>query len=103
METRSQGYDLPESLHVPEAEGKILSLKVLAQKGFQSHIFADRIRISKNDKTLRRSHVSGEYIEVKMKVVLSRESILAAVKRDSNATDLYTWHRRLGPRSGALR
>jgi len=87
---------LTRVMHVSEAEGKILSLKLLAQKGFQSHIFADRIRISKNDKTYVEAMLGGELYEVKMKVVPSRESILAAVKRDSNATDLYTWHRRLG-------
>ena len=38
----------------------------------------------------------GELYEVKMKVIPSQESILAAVKRDSTATDLYTWHQRLG-------
>jgi len=32
---------LTQVMHVSEAEGKILSLKVLVQKGFKSHILAD--------------------------------------------------------------
>jgi len=40
--------------------------------------------------------LGGELYELKMKVVQTRENILSAVKRDTTATDLYTWHRRLG-------
>jgi len=42
---------LTQVMHVPKAEGKILSLKVIAQKGFQSLILADHICIKKDDKT----------------------------------------------------
>src|SRR5882724_12262682 len=83
-------------MHIPKAKGKILSLKVLSQKGFKSRILADWIHISKNDKTYAKAMLGGELYEVKMKVVPSQESILATVKRDNTATDLYTWHWRLG-------
>jgi len=42
---------LANIMHVPGAEGRILSLKVLAQKGFKSHISADHIHISKDNQT----------------------------------------------------
>src|SRR5467141_196514 len=87
---------LTQVMHVPEAEGKILSLKVLAQRGFESHILADRIRITKDKKTYTEALLGSELYEVKMKVIPSHESVLAAVKRDNTAADLYTWHRRLG-------
>src|SRR5882724_6822585 len=87
---------LTNVMHVPAAEGKILSLKVLAQRGFESHILADRIRISKGKQTYAEAMLGGELYELKMKVVQTRENILSAVKRDTTATDLYTWHRRLG-------
>ena len=87
---------LTNVMHVPEAEGKILSLKVLAQKGFESHILADRICISKDKQTYAKAILGGELYEFKMKVIQTQENILSAVKRDTPATDLYTWHRRLG-------
>jgi len=83
-------------MHIPKAKGKILSLKVLSQKGFKSHILADHICISKNDKTYAKAMLGGELYKVKMKVVPSQESILATVKRDNTANDQYTWHWRLG-------
>jgi len=39
---------LSQVMHIPEAKGKVLSLKILAPKGFQSHILADHICISKD-------------------------------------------------------
>jgi len=33
--------------------------------------------------------------EVKMKIIPTQESVMAAVKRDTDAADLSTWHRRL--------
>ena len=83
-------------MHIPKAKGKILSLNVLAQKGFESHILADCICITKNDKTYAEAVLGGELYEVKMKVVPSQESILAAVKRNKTATDLQTLHWRMG-------
>jgi len=87
---------LSQVMHIPEAEGKILSLKILAQKGFQSHILADRIRISKGNTTYAEALLGKELYKVEMKVVQSQESVLAAVKRDCATADLYTWHWRLG-------
>ena len=87
---------LSQVMHIPEAEGKILSLKILAQKGFQSHILADHIHISKDNTTYAEALLGKELYEVEMKVILSQESVLAAVKRDCAAADLYTWHWRLG-------
>ena len=83
-------------MHVPKAEGKILSLKVLAQKGFESRILLDRIQITKDDKTYTEALLGGELYEVKMRVIPPQENILSAVKRDNPAADLHTWHRRLG-------
>ena len=39
---------LTNVMHVPEAEGKILSLKALAQKGFESLILADHFPFDSN-------------------------------------------------------
>ena len=36
---------LTKVMHVPGADGKILSLKVLDQKGFKSHIIGGRVCI----------------------------------------------------------
>src|SRR5882724_7141184 len=83
-------------MHALGAGGKILSLKVLAQKGFESHILVDCICISKGKQTYTEAMLGGELYELKMKVVQTQENILSAVKRDTPATDLYTWHRRLG-------
>jgi len=87
---------LTQVMHVPEAEGKILSLKVLAQKGFQSHILADCICITKDNITYAEALLETELYEVKARIILSQESILATVKRDSVASNLYTWNWRLG-------
>src|SRR5882724_4463946 len=87
---------LTNVMDVPEAEGKILSLKVLVQKGFKSLILADCVRISRDNQTYVEAMLGGELYEVKMKVLPLQENIMSAVKRDSPATDLYTWHQRLG-------
>ena len=83
-------------MHVPKAKGRILSLKVLAQKGFESHILWDRIQITKDNKTYTEALLVGELYEAKMRVIPPQENILSAVKRDTPAADLHTWHRRLG-------
>ena len=38
---KTKRIQLTGVMHVPETEGKILSLKVLAQKGFESHILEE--------------------------------------------------------------
>ena len=87
---------LTKVMHVPNADGKILSLKVLAQKGFESHIVGNCIQIVKDARIHTEAVLGGELYEVKMSIVPPQDSILAAVKRDSAAADLSTWHRRLG-------
>jgi len=77
-------------MHVPGVEGKILSLKVLAQRGFESHILADHIHIMKSGKTYTEALLGGELYEVKMKVILLQENILTTVKKDDPTTNLYT-------------
>src|SRR5882724_4152230 len=83
-------------MHVPGAEGRILSLKVLAQKGFESQISADHIHISKDNETYAKAILGGELYAVKMKIIQPQENILSVVKWDAPATNLYTWHQRLG-------
>ena len=49
---------LTHVMHVPGADGKILSLKVLAQKGFES-------RIAKDGKTYMEAYLGGELYKLK--------------------------------------
>ena len=83
---------LTQVMHVPGADGKILSLKVLDQKGFKSHIIGGRIQIKKNGQVLTEASLEGGLYGVKIETIPSQESILSAVKRDTSATDLATWH-----------
>src|SRR5882724_7512485 len=87
---------LTQVMHIPDAEGKILCLKKLDQKGFEIHIVAGRKQIMKMDEVYTEVSLSGHVYKVKMKIVPAQESVLAAIKRDSDTTDLGTWHRRLG-------
>jgi len=50
----------------------------------------------KMDEVYAEASLSGDLYEVKMKIIPAQESVLATIKRDSDATDLGTWHRRLG-------
>ncbi len=87
---------LTKVMHVPSADGKILSLKALDQKGFESHIIGGRVRIMKDSKIYTEASLGGELYEVNLKIISSKENVLTTVKRDPSATDLSTWHRRLG-------
>ena len=88
---------LTHVMHVPKAEGKILSLKLLDQKGFVCHISGGCVRIMKNAEIYMEAKLGGDLYEVKMKIIPPHEvHVLSAVKRDSSTTDLSTWHRRLG-------
>jgi len=89
---------LTQVMHIPGAQGKILFLKLLDQKGFKCQISGGRIQIMKNEKTYTEVKLGGELYEVSMKIVHPQDQaqVLAAVKRDMSATDLHTWHRRLG-------
>ena len=83
---------LTQVMHVPGADGKILSLKVLDQKGFESRIIGGHIQIMKNGQILTEASSEGGLYGVNLKIIPSQESILSAVKRDSSATDIATWH-----------
>ena len=88
---------LTKVMHVPGADGKILSLRVLDEKGFQSHIEGGKVHITRQGRTYTKATLGGELYEVKMKIIpSSEETVLAAVKRDASATNLSTWHRHLG-------
>lgn len=83
---------LTQVMHVLSTDSKILSLKVLDQKGFESHLISGKIHIGKNSKIYTKAALGRELYKVKMKIVPPKENVLAAVKRDSSATDLRMWH-----------
>src|SRR5882724_660229 len=89
---------LTQVMHIPGAQGKILFLKLLDQKGFECRISDSCIQIMKNEKTYTEVKLGGELYEVSMKIVPAQDQVqvFTAVKRDMSATDLHTWHRRLG-------
>jgi len=95
-EGKTMKIRLANVMHMPRAEGKILSLKVPGAKGFESHILADCIHISRDNKTYAKAPLGRELYKIKMKVVPLQENVLTAVKRDNSATDSHTWHWRLG-------
>jgi len=86
---------LTQVMHVPGADGKILSLKKLDQKGFEIQIVGGHIRILKANEVYAQASLGGDLYKLKMKIICTQESVMAAVKRDTDATDLSTWHRRL--------
>ena len=53
----------------------------------------------KNMEMYTKAVLGGELYKVKMKIVPPEQNILSAIKRDSPATDLPTWHRWLGLRA----
>jgi len=56
----------------------------------------------KNAETYSKATLGSELYEVKMKIIPSEQNVLSAVKRDSPATDLPTWHRWLGQLGDSL-
>jgi len=68
----------------------------------QKHTFSGSHTHSKDGKTYAEASLGGELYEIKMNIIPSQESIMAAVKRDSLSTDLCTWHRRLGHLSNSM-
>jgi|SRR5882724_12519630 len=50
----------------------------------------------KLDEVYTEAYLGGDLYEVKMKIAPIQKSVIAAVKRDSDAADLATWNRRLG-------
>jgi len=75
-------------MHIPGADGKILSLKRLDQKGFEIRILAGHLRIMRSNEVYVEASLGGDLYEVKMKIIPKQESVMAAVKRDADATDL---------------
>ena len=65
---------LTQVMHVPGADGKILSLKVLDQKGFKSHIIGGRIQIKKNGQVLTEVSSEEVYMESKWKPYLPKRA-----------------------------
>ena len=65
---------LTQVMHVPGADGKILSLKVLDQKGFKSHIIGGRIQIKKNSQVLTEASLEGGLYGVKIETKIGRAS-----------------------------
>jgi len=76
---------LTQVMHIPDAEGKILSLNVLDQRGFESHITGGRIHFMKADEIYTEGISGGELYEVKMKIVPSQE--MATIKSQENRAD----------------
>ena len=60
---------LTQVMHVPDAEGKILSLNKLDQKGFEIRMVAGHILIMKTDEVYAEVSLSGDLYEVKMKII----------------------------------
>jgi len=60
---------LTNIMHVPGADGKVLSLKDLDKKGFESCIAGGCIRIMKADEIYREGSLGGELYEVEMKII----------------------------------
>ena len=89
---RHTRIQLTRVMHLPGADGKILSLKVLDQKGFESRIIGGCVQIMRNGMIYVEVLLGGELYEAKMKIIPPQESIMAEVKRDTPATDLSTWH-----------
>ena|SRR5882724_584362 len=62
-------------MHIPSVDGKILSLKVLDQRGFESHIARGQICIMKGMEVYAEVSLGGEELyEVKMKIIPAQET-----------------------------
>ena len=59
-------------MHVPGADGKILSLKVLDQKGFESRTVGGHIQIMKNGQILTEASSEGGLYGVNLKMIPPR-------------------------------
>src|SRR5882724_3586279 len=83
---------LTQVMHVPGTDGKILSLKKLDQKGFEICIIEGHICILKANEVYAQASLGGDIYKMKMKIIHTQESVMAAVKRDTDAANLSTWH-----------
>ena len=86
---------LTQFMHVLGADRKILSLKKLDQKGFEIHIIGGHICIMKVNEVYAEASLGGDRYKVRMKIIPAQESVMAAMKRDTDTADLSTWQRRL--------
>jgi len=77
---------LTNVMHIPGADGKVLSLKVLDQRGFESRITGGRIRIMKGTEVYTEASLGEELYEVKMKIVPSQE--MAAIKSQETRANI---------------
>ena len=77
-------------MHVSGVDGKVLSLKVLDQKGFESCIAEGWIRIMKGTEVYTEASLGGELYKLKMKIVPSQET--AAIKRNMSTSNSFTRH-----------
>jgi len=73
---------LTNVMHIPSADGKILSLKVLDQRGFKSHIAGGQIHITKGTEVYAEASLGGELYEVKMKIVPAQETRANETRRE---------------------
>ena len=71
---------LTQVMHVPGADGKILSLKVLDQKGFESHIIGGCIWIMKSGQVLTETSSEGDLYGVNLKSYLLKRAYSAQSK-----------------------
>ena len=75
-------------MHTLGADGKILSLKVLDQKGFESHqIMGGNVKIMKYNLIYAEVSLGGELYKVKLNIIPSKDNVMTAVKRDGSSTD----------------
>ena len=56
-------------MHIPNADGKILSLKILDKKGLEIHIIRGHVHIMKADETYMEASLGKELYKVKMKII----------------------------------
>jgi len=67
-------------MHILGVDGKVLSLKVLDQRGFESSITGGQIRIRKGTEVYTEASLGKELYEVKMKIIPSQETETRANK-----------------------
>jgi len=61
-------------MHIPDIDGKILSQKMLDQKGFEIHISGGHVHIMKVGEIYTEASLGGELYEVRMKIIPPRDN-----------------------------
>ena len=84
---------LTNVMHLLGADGKILSLKVLDQRGFESHISGGWIHIMKGAEVW--SITRWRVVQRENEIVPSQET--AAIKRNTSTSNPSTWHNKSEP------